>query len=69
MGPNVYFTMSRFQDSLQGNKETVQYFGAVVIGITQNAKQALIFVVDIYRKNTYIVDQEHNYLLMIIFDQ
>ena len=49
MGPNLSFTTSRRQNRVQGNKVTVQYFGAMLN--CHNAKQGLMFVSNIYRKN------------------
>ena len=49
MGPNLCFTISRCQNRVQGNKVTVQYFGAMLN--CHNAKQGLMFVSNIYRKN------------------
>ena len=49
MSTNLYFTIRRCQDRVQGNEVTVQYFSAMLN--CHNTKQCLKLVSNIYRKN------------------
>ena len=60
MGPNLSFTISRCQNRVQGNKVTVRYFGAMLN--CHNAKQGLMFVSNIYRKNYEISINAYTYM-------
>ena len=65
MGPNLSFTISRCQNRVQGNKVTVQYFGAMLN--CHNAKQGLMFVSNIYRKNYEISINAYTYMHIDIY--
>ena len=65
MGPNLSFTISRCQNRMQGNKVTVQYFGAMLN--CHNAKQGLMFVSNIYRKNYEISINAYTYMHIDIY--
>ena len=65
MGPNLCFTISRCQNRVQGNKVTVQYFGAMLN--CHNAKQGLMFVSNIYRNNYEISINAYTYMHINIY--
>ena len=65
MGPNLSFTISRRQNRVQGNRATVQYFGAMLN--CHNAKQGLMFVSNIYRKNYEISINAYTYMHIDIY--
>ena len=70
MGPNLYFTISRCQNRVPGNKVTVQYFGAMLN--CHNAKQCLsrTFIGKIMRyqlMRTHIYIYIYTYIYMHIY--